>query len=131
MSDRTALEQLSECYDVGFVSLTEQPEFNLCIRVDANDPERSFEIRWPSYISYAVRSEHFCQWDAEEVWEGKHVFRIYSKSKFLDFVERSTFATSDFPGPFKHYQIQSLYPIIDVASCDAPEVTVVEPRDHE
>jgi hypothetical protein len=126
MEDLSALEELAACYDVGFVSLREEPEFELCIVVDTTDPDRRFEIRWSSYISYAVRSEHYCQWDSDEVWEGKHVFRVYSKSKFLDFVAAGTFASDVFPGPYRHYQIQSLYPIIDVASMEAPRVRRLE-----
>jgi hypothetical protein len=126
MEDTSALEELSACDDVGFVSLREEPEFELCIVVDATDPDRRFEIRWSSYISYAVRSEHYCQWDEDEVWEGKHVFRVYTKSKFLEFVAAGTFATADFPGTFRHYQIQSLYPIIDVASMEVPRVRRLE-----
>ncbi|MBL8300858.1 MAG: hypothetical protein JNN30_21160 [Rhodanobacteraceae bacterium] len=122
MTDLSPLEELAACDDVGFLSMREEPEFELCIRVQATNPDRVFEIRWPSYISYAVRSERYCQWDSEEVWEGKHVFRTYTKSKFLDFVAAGTFASDTFPGPFRHYQIQSLYPIIDVASLDAPQV---------
>ena len=128
MAEISALEELAACEDVGFGSLREEPGFELCIVVEATDPDRVFEIRWSSYISYAVRSEHFCQWDSDEVWEGKHVFRVYSKSKFIDFVDRGTFATADFPGPFKHYQIQSLYQIVDVASLEAPQVRVSGPN---
>ena len=124
MQTLTATEELAACGDAGFLSLREEPGFELVIRLEATDPDREFEIRWSSYISYAVRSEHYCAWDDEEIWTGKHVLRLYSKSKFLDFVAAATFATDDFPGPFKHFQIQSLYQIIDIASCDEPVVTV-------
>ena len=124
MEDSSALEELANCDNVGFLSLREEPEFELCILVEATNPDRLFEIRWSSYVSYAVRSEHYCQWDSDEAWEGKHVFRIYSKSKFLDFVAAGTFASKLSSEPFKHYQIQSLYPIIDVASWQAPQVRV-------
>ena len=124
MQPLTALEQLAACENVGFLSLREEPGFELVIRVESADPDREFEIRWPSYISYAVRSEHYCQWDSDEVWTGKHVFRLYSQSKFLDFLSTATFAVGDFRGPFQHFQVQSLYQIIDIASCDEPTVTV-------
>jgi hypothetical protein len=120
----TALEELAACEDAGFISLVETSEAELHIRLDATDPGRVFDIRFTHYVSYAVRSEHYCQWDNDEVWAGKHVYRIYSKSKFLDFVAGATFATDDFPWPFKHYQFQSLYQIIDVASRDEPIVSV-------
>jgi hypothetical protein len=124
MEELSALEELAACADVRFISLREEPEFELCILVETTDPDRVFEIRWSTYVSYAVRSEHYCQWDSDEVWEGKHVFRVYSKSKFLDFVAGGTIAAEIFDEPFQHYQIQSLYPIIDVASWQAPQVRV-------
>jgi len=124
MQPSAVVEELAACDAVGFLSLREDPGFELVVRVEAADPNREFEIRWPSYISYAVRSEHYCQWDSEETWTGKHVFRFYTKSKFLDFVASATFAVGDFRGPFKHFQVQSLYQIIDIASCDEPSVTV-------
>jgi hypothetical protein len=121
-----ATDELSACEDAGFISLTSSDPFELVVRVDVTDPKRVFEISWSNFLSMAVRSEHFCQWDNDEVWTGKHVFRTYTKSKFLDFVDAATFATSDFPGPFVHYQIQSLYQIIDVASQHPPRITRVD-----
>jgi hypothetical protein len=124
MTYPSPLEELAACEDAGFLSLTETPESELLIRLEATDPDRIFDIRFTHYVSYAVRSEHYCQWDNDEVWTGKHVFRVYSQSKFLDFVSGATFATDDYPWPFKHYQIQSLYQIIDIASRDEPIVGV-------
>jgi len=124
MEELSAIEELAACDNVGFVSLREEPEFELCVVVKASDPDRTFEIRWSTYVSYAVRSEHYCHWDSDETWEGKHVFRVYSKSKFLDYVAAGTIASQIFLDPFKHYQIQSLYPIIDVASWQEPQVSV-------
>jgi hypothetical protein len=124
MINMTALEELAACEDVGFLSLTETPEAELHIRLETTDPDRVFDVRFTHYVSYAVRSEHYCQWDNDELWIGKHVFRIYSKSKFLDFVASATFATPDYPWPFAHYQIQSLFQIIDIASRDEPVVVV-------
>ena len=124
MEEISPLEELAACDNVGFVSLREEPEFELCVVVETSGPARTFEIRWSSYVSYAVRSEHYCQWDSDEIWEGKHVFRVYSKSKFLDSIAASTIASQIFPEPFKHYQIQSLYPIIDVASWQEPQISV-------
>ena len=126
MSKDDAIDELSACEDAGFISLTSTAEFNLVIRLDVTDPDRIFEVAWTDFISMAVRSEHYCQWDNDEVWTGKHVFRTYTKSKFLDFVDAGTFATADYPGPFTHYQIQSLYQIIDVASRQPPSVKIVD-----
>jgi hypothetical protein len=94
------------------------------VPIDVTTQSRAFELHWPLYISYAVRNESFCTWDEEEEWVG-FAFRIYTQSKFLDFVARGTFASTEYPGPFKHYQILCANHIIDVAAQDAPVVRVV------
>ena len=89
--------------------------------IDVTADSRTFELYWPSYISYAVRNESFCSWDKEEIWEGTAV-RTYTRSKFLDFVENGTFASADYPGPFRHFAILCANHIIDIASQDSPRV---------
>ena len=92
--------------------------------IDINAQSRQFELSWHCYISYAVRDESYCIWDKGEEWVGSS-FRIYSKSKFLDFVGAGTFATAEYPGPFKHYEIVCLDHIIDVVSEEPPTVRAV------
>ncbi|MGY1411267.1 MULTISPECIES: hypothetical protein [unclassified Luteimonas] len=89
--------------------------------IDVTAESKHFELIWSCYISYAIRDESYCSWDKEEDWVGSS-FRVYSRSKFLDFVANGTFATSEYPGPFKHYEIVCLDHIIDVASEEAPTV---------
>ncbi len=89
--------------------------------IEVTDASRHFEVVWNSYISFAVRNESYCSWDKEEDWTGNS-FRVYSKSKFLDFVASGTFASSDYPGPFVHYEIICSDHIIDVASEHPPTV---------
>lgn len=92
--------------------------------IDITSQSRRFEIYWPHYISYAVRNESYCSWDNEESWVGSS-FRIYSTSRFLDFVRNGTFASAEYPGPFKHYEVVCLDHIIDVASEEPPTVRVI------
>lgn len=92
--------------------------------IDITDQSRKFELSWHCYISYAVRDESYCSWDKKEEWVGAS-FRVYSKSKFLDFVGSGTFATAKYPGPFKHYEIVCLDHIIDVVSEEPPTVREV------
>ena len=56
-----------------------------------------------------------------EEFEGK-AFRVYSKSKFLDYVKATTYVTTDYPGPYNHYGFICLDHIINVVSSDAPIV---------
>jgi hypothetical protein len=89
--------------------------------VEVTETSRHFEVVWDSYISFAVRDESYCTWDKAEKWTGS-AFRVYSKSKFLDFVASGTLASADYPGPFVHYEVVCSDHIIDVASEHPPIV---------
>ena len=92
--------------------------------VEVAEKSRHFEVVWESYISYAIRDESYCDWDKQEAWTGS-TFRVYSRSKFLDFVTSGTFASATFPGPFVHYEIICCDHIIDVASQYPPTIRIV------
>ena len=94
------------------------------VPIEVTEESRTFEICWPQYITYSIRNESYCTWDKDEEWTGL-AFRVYTRSKFLDFVTTATFASPDYPGPFKHYEILCANHIIDVAAQETPVVTVV------
>ena len=71
-----------------------------------------------------MRNESFTVMDEYEVYKG-NAFRIYSRSRYIDFIELSTIASNDYPGPFKHYGIIALNHIVDIISTDAPTVTLI------
>ena len=106
MSAVSLLEQIDQC-DYLFLDSISEPEENslrLIIQeglrsgppetwkigsfsIDGVTPigvtsdSRTFELCWPTYISYAVRNESFCSWDKEETWEGSgfshlHTFQV-------------------------------------------------------
>lgn len=83
------------------------------------------QIDFEDYISYSVTNESFTIWDEYEEFDG-NAFRVYSKSRFLDFVKIHTFASDDYPGPFKHYGMVCMDHIVDVASTSPPIITEVE-----
>jgi hypothetical protein len=83
---------------------------------------RVFELIWPSYIGYSIRNESFA---LPETHEGKgKLFVEYADSWYLDFIKSSTWATLDFPGPFKHWAIYCLNHAIDIVSVEEPTVEV-------
>jgi hypothetical protein len=82
------------------------------------------QIDFETYIGYSVLNESFTSWDDTEEFEG-NIFRIYSKSKYLDFIRVGTFASEDYPGPFKHYGMACLNHIVDVVSTSEPIVKEV------
>ncbi|TZF88337.1 hypothetical protein [Cognatilysobacter lacus] len=149
MAAKTALEELNACEYLFFAGISEPEENSLrllvqegrragepqtlkvgsgsiegVIPIDVTAQSRTFELYWPLYISYAVRNESYCDWDDDEEWEGAG-FRVYSRSKFLDFVANGTFATAEYPGPFRHFEVLCANHIIDVAAQEVPVVRVV------
>src|SRR5690349_15082531 len=69
---------------------------------------RLFELRWRSYIAYSVRNESYAVSDSYELVEWGKLVCLFSKSRFLDFVGHSTFATNEYPGPLFHLGVMCL-----------------------
>jgi hypothetical protein len=86
---------------------------------------RAFELVWRTDVSYSVRNESFVAPDDGEVWEGR-LFCRYSRSHFLEYVARATFAGADYPGPLQHWGVNCLNHIVDVVSADEPQVREIE-----
>jgi hypothetical protein len=92
-----------------------------CTRIEVIDNSRVFELIWDSYVGYAVLNESFAGVDAEERYEGSRL-RVYSKSHFIEFLSRATFASPEYPGPTQHYKVCCEDHIIDVISIQPPRV---------
>ncbi|MDQ0899909.1 hypothetical protein [Paenibacillus sp. V4I7] len=91
--------------------------------IDYKLPLIKLEFEW--YIGYSIINESFTVLDDYEEYEGR-VFRIYNKSRYLDFIQMGSIATEDYPGPFKHYGIICLNHIVDIVSASEPIVSEVE-----
>ncbi|MEM9275299.1 MAG: hypothetical protein AAGA80_20395 [Cyanobacteria bacterium P01_F01_bin.143] len=78
-----------------------------------------YQVIFDTYICYNVTNESYAQNATEDEYLGR-LYKIYKKSAFLSFIKQSTFATSDYPGPFKHYGFCCLNHIIHVVSCEQP-----------
>jgi hypothetical protein len=79
-------------------------------------------------FAYSVRNETFTNWDNEEKFDG-NLFRRYSKSKFLDYVESSTstYYAKNLMGADEHFHIGicCLNHILDVACLEEPTIEEV------
>ncbi|MGG4554652.1 hypothetical protein [Paenibacillus humicus] len=82
------------------------------------------QIDFNSYVGYSVLNESFTVWDDYEEFEGR-AFRIYSKSRYLDFIGAGTIASEEYPGPFKHYGVSCLNHIVNIVSTEKPVVMEV------
>jgi len=95
-----------------------------CTRIEATQGSKVFEIVWRRYVGYSVLNESFAAVSNEELYEGTQ-FRIYSKSRFIEYMSRATFASDEYPGPVRHYGIACEDHVIDVLSVEPPEIRKV------
>lgn len=80
---------------------------------------RLFTLDWSDYVAYSVRNESYVTTDEYEVFEGRNLVK-YTKSRYLDFVEQTTFASDSYPGPMTHWGVFCLNHIVDIVSCSEP-----------
>ncbi|MCO7125374.1 hypothetical protein NIE88_06285 [Sporolactobacillus shoreicorticis] len=108
----------------GLADLGDQQIETFAIEADTHQP--ILQLYFDTYVSYSVINESFTVIDDYEQFKGK-IFRIYSKSRYLDFVKRGTIAEELVPDEqFTHYQIPCLNHIIDIVSYDEPTITELE-----
>jgi len=93
-------------------------------------PEKSdvYSFIFRNFVSYSVTDEMFIQSATDDVFEGGRI-RIYSQCHFLRFVAGTTWATSHFPGPLLHYQLNTLDHTIDIVTAESPKLVVKQGQD--
>ena len=102
-------------------------EIGNCHPVRSTTNSRLFEIVWDKYVAYSVINESYATPSESEEFSGRFA-RFYSKSHFLDYVSRATFAGNEYPGPLQHIAIISECHIIDVVSTEPPRVRDMRSR---
>jgi len=90
--------------------------------IQVTSESRLFELFFDSYIGYSIVDESLALPDDSEVCKGR-IFCVYEKSNYLDFINKSSFASEDHPGPYIHYGINCLNHIVDIASADEPQIS--------
>ncbi|MEY9866723.1 hypothetical protein ABIE66_002102 [Peribacillus sp. B2I2] len=96
-------------------------------RSSLNNDLPMVQFEFESYISYSVIDECFSySIDNSEISKGK-LFRIYTKSRYLDFIKLATNEREDIclSENYVHYQFPCLNHTIDVISCEVPKITEV------
>lgn len=86
---------------------------------------RTFELTWKHYVAYLVTEECVgsCGKYDDETFGG-NLFRMYTKSHFLDHLGRDTGGHTE---AIRHYKLICLNHLIDVAAYAPPEVRQVGP----
>ena len=76
-------------------------------------------------VSYTVLNESFGMYPEPPEFTG-NLFRIFSRSRLLDFTKQTTYASDEYPGGvLQHYEIACLNHVIDVICTAPPKITVV------
>lgn len=75
-------------------------------------------------VSYTVLNECYGKYPEQpEQFTGK-LFRLFTWSHLLEFTKSTTYASNDYPGPLRHYQIACLNHVVDVICTGPPEIAV-------
>ncbi len=97
--------------------------------IEATEGCGTFELSWDRYVAYLVTEEVVGSAGdhRDEVYTG-NLFRVYSKSHFLDHLGRDT---SGHIEPLTHYKLICLNHLIDVASYRPPEIRLLDTKSEE
>ncbi len=99
-----------------------------CHRVTSPDNAQLFEVAWDFYVAYSIRNESYVARDNAEKFELGNLARIYSESKFLEYVAKATFACDEHPGPLLHVAVICESHIVDVISTGLPRIKRIRPN---
>ncbi len=79
-------------------------------------------------ISYTVLNESYGKYpESPEEFTGK-LFRIFSHSHLLEFIERTTYASGGHPRGLMHFEIACLNHVIDVICTAPPKIAIGKPK---
>jgi hypothetical protein len=98
-----------------------ETEISDCTAIEITHESRVFEIFWRSYVGYSMLNESYASVNDDECYEGNR-FRTYSKSHFILFMSKATFACDEYPGPTQHYCIACEDHVLHVLSVETPTV---------
>ena len=99
-----------------------------------------YRVIFRDFVAFSVRNESFAL--PEEGEDLASPLRLYRRSRFLDFVQSSTFAEDALAAQVRHIGLVTLDQVVDVSVLDDPEITATEigpddpgqrpdlPRDH-
>jgi hypothetical protein len=95
-------------------------------RIEVDEELPIVQLDFDSYVSYSIVNESFTVIDDFEIFEGDS-FRVFQKSRYLDFINKSTIVNDVFPEKqLVHYEISCLDHIVDILSFDEPIVTEIK-----
>jgi hypothetical protein len=90
---------------------------------------RRFELVWKSYIGYSIVNESYSNSEpTTSIAAGdRRRFAEYSRSHYLDYLAKASFASKDYPGPYRHWALYCQDHTIDIASQVDPIIREIGP----
>lgn len=98
-----------------------ETEVGLAHPIEPDETSRAFELVWWNYVSYVVRNESYFKPEENEEL-GRQLVGTREHTAFLRYVQDTTFATSDYPGPLTHWFVYTEWQCIDVVSNTPPDI---------
>ena len=83
-----------------------------------------FVLSWPIYVAYAVENESYANPEPASSVGERGLVSVFTQSLYLDHLSRTTWASAEFPGPFRHWAMYCSNHVVHVASTEEPEITV-------
>ncbi len=93
-----------------------------CFPIITNETCARYELVFENYVGYSVRNESYTSMDSKEKFKG-NLFRLYTNSRFLDYIRSSSIAPDVLATRLKHYEIVCLSHVIDVATEHIPAIS--------
>lgn len=90
--------------------------------VGSQENDKQYKVIFDNYIAFSFINESYSLEDDTEQFTGR-LLKIYSKSKFSDYVENSTVDVEFInEKSYQHYEFACLNNIIDVISSEKPVI---------
>jgi len=79
---------------------------------------RRFELVWESYVGYSIVNESYsnAEPDTTVAVGARGLFVEYTRSQYLDYLSKASFASPEYPGSYRHWALYCQNHTIDVAS---------------
>jgi len=129
------LDNLKE--SLSFESISQQPSKGVALRIivhgSKNETDllifphsivKSYQLDFPSYVSYSVTFEDYTALDESERYKG-NAFRLYSKSNYFDFLQKTSNLQREYNGKnCTVYAMMCIEHIVNIVSYSEPTITI-------
>lgn len=98
------------------------------VSIDREDPY--YQIFFENYVAYHVLNESFAGFDPNDnfVETGSNRLRIFTKSGYMEYILKETFANDIFPNEMKHYGLYTENHVVHIIAFKDPVIEMKIPE---